>query len=111
MARYTAMEPQIGFAFDSQSGIHALASDRVIPFLTYPNGVAFVPRGCDVYSNSDHGGEYLSVLGVGSEGSNEPFSDRMDRQATTLAHNIRRQLLNLTPSDSLYLEELLRGVG
>lgn len=106
MARYTAKEPQIGFAFDSQAGVHALASDRVVPFLTYPNGLAFIPAGCDVYSSSDHGGEYLSVRGVEHIGADAPFGDRVDRQAIALAHAIRRNLLNPAPSDPFYLEEL-----
>ncbi|MGI3745041.1 MAG: hypothetical protein ACRYF8_06050 [Janthinobacterium lividum] len=60
--RYVAAQAAIGFAFESQRGLHAIGSDRVQPFDALPNGLAFVPAGCDVLSESPTGGEYLRLL-------------------------------------------------
>ena len=106
LARYVAEGPVVGFAFDSQQGFHAFASDRVLPFRAYPNGLAFVPTGCDVYSCSGRGGEYLSVRGASGNEGTEPFSDRIDSEAIALAHRIRQQLLRPGSDDALILEEL-----
>lgn len=105
LARYTCAGSLVGFAFDSQSGFHAFASDRVVPFRAYPNGLAFVPSGCDVYSSSDHGGEYLTVRGAIDDARAAPFSDHVDRQAVALAGCIRRHMFNPSPGDALMLEE------
>ena len=51
-AAYTPDAAIIGFAFDSQAGVHAFATDRRTEFPAKPNGLAYVPRGCDVYSES-----------------------------------------------------------
>src|SRR5580658_5163902 len=60
-AAFTPELPSIGFAFDGQAGVHAFASDRKVDFRAKPNSLAYVPPGCDIYSQSDHGGEYLKV--------------------------------------------------
>ena len=100
-ARCVASQSAIGFAFDSQRGVHAIGSDRVRPFLATPNGLAFVPAGCDVYSTSARGGEYLRVVrtdGLPLAGA-QPFNNRNDRQATALALGMRRALLRASPTD------------
>jgi AraC family transcriptional regulator len=93
--RYVATQSAIGFAFDSQRGVHAIGSDRVRPFEALPNGLAFVPAGCDVLSESPRGGEYLRV--IRSDGRPLPgdaaFNNRIDPQATLLALHLRRALL------------------
>lgn len=104
-ARYTSDGPVVGFAFDSQSGLHAFASDRVVPFRAYPNGLAFVPTGCDVYSSSERGGEYLTVRGALDDLQTAPFSDHVDCQAAALAVRIRGHMLKPSPGDALMLEE------
>ncbi|CAM2146236.1 AraC family transcriptional regulator [Pararobbsia alpina] len=106
LARYVADGPLVGFAFDSQQGFHAFASDRVLPFRAYPNGLAFVPTGCDVYSCSEQGGEYLAVRGASEIAGAAPFSDRIDPRAIALAHRIRQLLLSPGSDDALILEEL-----
>ncbi|NVJ98527.1 MAG: helix-turn-helix transcriptional regulator [Alphaproteobacteria bacterium] len=58
---YTPDRTVAGFAFDIQTGTHAFASDRVRPFITVPGSLALTPRGCDIKSRSDTGGEYLTV--------------------------------------------------
>jgi AraC family transcriptional regulator len=62
-ARYKPAEPVAGYAFDTQEGVHAFASDRVRPFLAMAGGLAFTPAGCSVYSEAWRGGEYLTVSG------------------------------------------------
>lgn len=93
--RYVATQAAIGFAFDSQCGVHAIGSDRVQPFLAHPNGLAFVPAGCDVLSESTQGGEYLRV--VRTDGLELPgeqaFNNRIDPQAISLALGMRNGLL------------------
>ena len=60
-AAYRPEVPVVGFAFDGQIGVHAFGSDRRTDFRTRPNSLAFVPAGCDVYSTSNQGGEYLRL--------------------------------------------------
>jgi AraC family transcriptional regulator len=100
LAAYTPEAPIIGFAFESQAGVHAFASSRKTDFRAAPNGLAYVPAGCDVYSCSDNGGEYLKITLPRSP--NEPwqcarrFSDVIDPVAIAAAHGLRRHLLLAT---------------
>jgi AraC family transcriptional regulator len=99
--RYVAAQSAIGFAFDSQRGVHAIGSDRVRPFDAMPNGLAFVPVGCDVMSESPMGGEYLRVVrtdGIALAGE-QAFNNRIDPQAIDLASRMRRALLNASVDD------------
>jgi AraC family transcriptional regulator len=99
--RYVSTQSAIGFAFDSQRGLHAIGSDRVQPFTAIPNGLAFVPAGCDVLSESAQGGEYLRVIrtdGIGF-GNDRPFNNRIDQQATQLASRMRSALLQASVED------------
>ncbi|WP_458130546.1 helix-turn-helix transcriptional regulator [Pseudomonas sp. R3-41] len=99
--RYVAAQSAIGFAFDSQRGLHAIGSDRVRPFDALPNGLAFVPVGCDVFSESPAGGEYLRVVrtdGMALPGTHA-FNNRIDPQAITLALRMRSALLRATAED------------
>ena len=99
--RYVATQAGIGFAFDSQRGLHAIGSDRIRPFDAVPNGLAFVPAGCDVLSESPQGGEYLRVMrtdGMALVGD-RAFNNRIDRQATALARRMRAALLLASVED------------
>ncbi|WP_449106644.1 helix-turn-helix transcriptional regulator [Pseudomonas mohnii] len=99
--RYVATQSAIGFAFDSQRGLHAIGSDRVLPFDAMPNGLAFVPAGCDVLSESPKGGEYLRVMrtdGLSLVGD-RAFNNRIDQQAMTLALRMRAALLQASVED------------
>ena len=99
--RYVAAQSAIGFAFDSQRGLHAIGSDRVLPFEAMPNGLAFVPVGCDVLSESPKGGEYLRVIrtdGIALVGD-RAFNNRLDPQATTLTLQMRSALLRASVED------------
>lgn len=94
---YVADYPAIGFAFEAQTGIHAIASDRVRPFRTRPNSLAYVPHGCDVFSSSPTGGEYLRVVnldyGPSSSATEQSFNDVIDPLAVAAAQSLRSLLL------------------
>jgi AraC family transcriptional regulator len=99
--RYVAPQSAIGFAYDSQRGLHAIGSDRVLPFNAVPNGLAFVPAGCDVLSESPKGGEYLRVLrtdGIALVGD-RAFNNRIDPQSTALALRMRSAILRASADD------------
>jgi AraC family transcriptional regulator len=95
---YTPEHPVIGLAFDAQAGVHAYGSDRVHPFRAKPNGLAFVPAGCDVYSASPSGGEYLRIAEKSGNRFNQSnlyqFNDLIDRAAIAAAQSIRKALLS-----------------
>ena len=108
-AAYTPGHPVIGFAFEGQAGVHAFASDRRTTFRTAPNSLAFVPAGCDVYSQSQEGGEYLTITllpGAASLTSlgQQRFNDVVDSTATAAAHDLRRWLLSSELCDPLIVE-------
>ncbi len=112
-ARYTAAAPVIGFAFDPQVGIHAFGTDRRSGYRARPNGLAFVPAGCDVYSSSEAGGEYLKIT-VGAAtaapwGWNRRFSDTTDPSAIAAATALRRLLLS-GQADALVCEQLVHNL-
>jgi AraC family transcriptional regulator len=115
--RYVATQAAIGFAFDSQRGLHAIGSDRVRPFDAMPNGLAFIPAGCDVLSESPKGGEYLRVMrtdGISLVGD-RAFNNRIDQPAVNLALRMRRALLQASVEDdceawALALAERTEGI-
>lgn len=100
-ARYVAGHCAIGFAFDSQRGVHAIGSDCVRPFVATPNSLAFVPVGCDVLSESASGGEYLRVVRTTGPHAwpDHPFNNRLDPQATGLALRMRSAMLHGSMDD------------
>jgi len=104
-AAYTPGAPVIGFAFEAQAGTHAFASDRKRPFQAKPNHLSFVPAGCDVYSQSARGGEYLRILlegGAADDGCKERFSNIVDARAIPIAEQLRRVLLAGRQDDLLF---------
>lgn len=107
---YIADRPAIGFAFEAQAGTHAIASDRFYPFRTRPNSLAYVPPGCDVFSSSRTGGEYLRVVNLEhrqTDGAVEqPFNDVIDPFAVTAAQRLRSLLLMQTQASCLFETEI-----
>lgn len=99
--------PVVGFAFDSQQGRHAFASDRVRPFRTKPNSLAFTPRGCEVFSSSETGGEYLRLIHDHADvfigDTARQFNDVIQAKASRSAQVIRGALLRNEPA-SLHVE-------
>ena len=110
-ARFTPAAPVIGFAFDSQFGIHAFGTDRRSGYRAKPNGLAFVPVGCDVFSSSETGGEYLKItLGSATLAPwtwTRRFSDAVDGVAIAAAQDLRRLLLSPDSIDPLHCEHLI----
>jgi AraC family transcriptional regulator len=110
-ARYTPAAPIIGFAFDIQTGIHAFGTDRRTFYRAKPNGLAFVPAGCDVYSMSEAGGEYLKIaFGPGAAAPwtwTRRFSDAVDPASIQAAQALRRLLLSGDAVDPLTCEHLV----
>ena len=96
-ASYRPDKSTIGFAFESQAGVHAFASDRIKPFRTRPNSLAFVPSGCEVFSSSERGGEYLLITNNNDSktdrAKSRQFNDVIDLAAIAAAHTIRSALL------------------
>ena len=94
-ADYTPASGVIGFAFEAQRGSHAFASDRRVPFATRPNTLSWVPPGCDVWSRSEVGGEYLTVSSAPRPDAAPPrrWSDRPHAGAAWAALALRAGLL------------------
>lgn len=95
-ARYTPEQSVVGLAFEPQSGRHAFGSDRARAFSAQANGLAHVPAGCDVYSESPQGGEYLRLTFAARSGSDHvrAFSNLPDPIALKAARALRRALLS-----------------
>jgi AraC family transcriptional regulator len=97
---YVPTHHVIGFTFERQRGIDAFGGSRRRLFDAEPWRLAFTPAGCDVFSASDRGGEYL-VLTVAPEAferlspgiaSNRlaQFSNVRDPLFTPLAASLRQ---------------------
>jgi len=63
---YVPAHHVIGFTFEGQRGVDAFGGSRRRVFDAEPWRLAFTPAGCDVFSASEKGGEYL-VLSVAPE--------------------------------------------
>lgn len=114
-AAYTPELAVIGFAFESQAGVHAFATDRRAHFRAKPNGLAYVPGGCDVYSHSDRGGEYLTITFKPEHDDqaycDRRFSDIIDPVAISAAQRLRATLLTCNSIDPLIFEQLVQTLN
>jgi AraC family transcriptional regulator len=90
---YVADANLIGFAFETQSGEHALGSDQRAHFRTHPNSLSYLPPGCDIYSRSESGGEYLLIRMNGKPLSQRRFNDLVAPEAIAAACMVRKGLL------------------
>jgi AraC family transcriptional regulator len=107
----------IGFAFERQRGVDAFGGARRRPFDAEPWRLAFTPAGCDVFSASDRGGEYL-VLSVAPEtfarlapgvatGRLRQFTNMADPLFTPLATGLRRATALGAAAPPLAMETLV----
>jgi AraC family transcriptional regulator len=114
---YVPAHHVIGFAFERQRGVDAFGGARRRPFDAEPWRVAFTPAGCDVFSASDRGGEYL-VLSVAPEtfarlapgietGELQQFTNAADPLFTPLAAGLRRAIMLGAASPPLAMETLV----
>lgn len=111
-AAYVADRHVVGFTLAPQAGVDAVGSDRRRPFCADPWRLAFTPAGCDVFSASERGGEYL-VVTVDPEAFShygparpECFTNVIEPAFTPLAFMLRRALLARCPNDDLEIDEL-----
>jgi len=94
----------IGFAFETQTGVDAIGSDRQRPFHRRVNTLAWIPPGCPVFSRSDRGGEYLVVKGlsfaIGHPGAvTRPLNGIVDPEAVAAANALRRMAASCVHGD------------
>lgn len=92
-AAFTAETAVVGFAFDAQTGQHAIAGDRQQPFLRHPNSLAVIPAGCDVRSSSALGGEYLIIMPDNPARLDVPATNLCGREILPAALALRKTLL------------------
>ncbi len=106
---YKSSLPSVGFAFETQTGIHSLGSDQTCIFKAKANSLSFVPGDCDVFSSSEKGGEYLKItLKITHENTynNIPqFSNFVHTEAIKAAYRLRKTLLTSHSTDMLIIEE------
>ncbi|HKD30857.1 MAG TPA: AraC family transcriptional regulator [Xanthobacteraceae bacterium] len=107
----------IGFTFERQQGVDAFGGARRRPFDAEPWRLAFTPAGCDVFSASDRGGEYL-VLSVApatftrlapgiATSQLQQFTNVADPLFTPLASGLRRAMALGAAAPSLAIETLV----
>jgi AraC family transcriptional regulator len=107
----------IGFTFERQRGVDAFGSSRRRPFDAEPWRLAFTPAGCDVFSASDRGGEYL-VLSVAPDmfaqlalgidtGQLRQFTNAADPLFTPLASRLRLITMAGAAASSLALDAVV----
>jgi len=107
----------IGFTFERQRGVDAFGGARRRPFDAEPWRLAFTPAGCEVFSASDSGGEYLAVsvapetfarLAPGFANPQLPqFTNVADPLFTSLAIGLRRAAMLGAAAAPLAMETLV----
>lgn len=110
-ANYTPDNPIIGFGFETQTGTHAFASSRKVAFQAKPNHLSFVPKNCDVYSQSKRGGEYLKIAlekpFAADRHVDRRFTNTVDIPAVHAAHDLRRALISRDSLGPLPIEHFV----
>jgi AraC family transcriptional regulator len=113
---YVPAHHVIGFTFERQRGVDSFGGARRRLFDAEPWRLAFTPVGCDVFSTSDRGGEYL-VLSVAPEtftrlvpgiaiGRLQQFTNVADPVFTPLANGLRRATVVGAATPTLAMEVL-----
>lgn len=113
-AAYTPQTHAIGFAFESQVGVHSFGTDRRDDFYRQANSFAVIPAGCDVFSESSVGGEYLT-LSLASKWHSEidckqSVNQLLSASAIQAARTLRKQLIANSVMDNLLVEQLAHDV-
>ena len=106
----------IGFTFEGQRGVDAFGGSRRRLFDAEPWRIAFTPAGCDVFSASDRGGEYLMLRVVPetfaclapeiASGSLSQFTNAADPLFTRFAIGLRRATMLGAAGSPLAIEIL-----
>jgi AraC family transcriptional regulator len=107
----------IGFTFEGQRGIDAFGGSRRRLFEAEPWRLAFTPAGCDVFSASDKGGEYLvltvapgafaRLAPVNARARLAQFTNMADPLFTSLAIGLRRTAMLCAAIGPLATETLV----
>lgn len=103
-AAFVATGLAVGYAFDAQTGDHAIGSDRLLPFIRRPNSIAVVPKGCDVRYVSQEGGEYLLISPEHSRRGCDAETNLHGGACAHSANALRRMMLSEKPACSLDVE-------
>jgi AraC family transcriptional regulator len=114
---YVPAHHVIGYTFERQRGIDAFGGARRRLFDAEPWRLAFTPAGCEVFSASDRGGEYLAVS-VAPEtfarlapeiatGQLRQFTNSADPLFTSLAIGLRRAAMLGAATAPLAMETLV----
>src|SRR5262245_59246350 len=114
---YVPAHHVIGFTFERQQGVDAFGGTRRRPFDAEPWRLAFTPAGCDVFSASDRGGEYLVLsvapdtfarLAAGTASRQlRRFSNAADPLFTPLATGLRRITIPGVAAPALAMDTLV----
>jgi AraC family transcriptional regulator len=113
-AVYTPQSHVIGFAFDAQVGVHSFGTDKREGFYRQANSFAFIPAGCDVFSESAVGGEYLT-LSLAPQWRDEvdcrrPVNRLLSVSAIQTARALRKQLTVTNFIDNSLVERLANDI-
>lgn len=118
---YVPTHHVIGFTFERQRGVDAFGGARHRPFDAEPWRLAFTPAGCDVFSASDKGGEYLVLsfapeifarLASGVEANQvRQFTNAADPLFTPLAISLRRITMVGAAAPSLAMETVVAAAA
>src|SRR5215472_13321593 len=111
---YVPAHHVIGFTFEGQRGVDAFGGSRRRQFDAEPWRLAFTPAGCDVFSASNRGGEYL-LLSIAPETFSRlapritwwrlsQFTNVADPLFTPLAIGLRRAALLRAATPLLSIE-------
>lgn len=111
---YTPQKSVLGFSFDQQTGTHAFASDKRTDFVAAANTWAFVPAGCDVFSESEQGGEYLKITLseqlASSLYTTDPARKLMDKSLVYKIRDLRRALISGDLPEPLLLDKVVTDI-
>jgi len=113
-AAYVPQSHAIGFAFETQLGVHSFASDQRCDFYRQANSFAFIPSGCEVFSESAVGGEYLT-LSLAARWLSEidckkPINQLLSMGSVQTARILRKQLISDSVVDGSLVEQLANDI-
>lgn len=100
--RHESHRHVLGFAFERQRGVHSIGSDLRSDFDAWPGDLAFTQADVEIFSESAHGGEYLT-LHVGDVPLDARSVGRLDvpravfhgnRRVVQLGCHLRRLMLD-----------------